>query len=52
MIDVASAMEHLHEGHSFVVIHCDLKPSNILLDGDMVARVSDFGISKLMTADN
>ncbi|PHT58464.1 hypothetical protein CQW23_00827 [Capsicum baccatum] len=51
MIDVTSAMEYLHEGHSFVVVHCDLKPSNILLDGDMVERVSDFGISKLMTVD-
>nr|XP_023906964.1 probable LRR receptor-like serine/threonine-protein kinase At3g47570 [Quercus suber] len=48
MIDVASSLEYLHHGCSLPVVHCDLKPSNILLNKDMVAHVGDFGISKFL----
>jgi LRR receptor-like serine/threonine-protein kinase FLS2 len=51
MIDTASAVEHLHSGSSWIIVHGDLKPSNILLDEDMIARLSDFSIAQVLKPD-
>ncbi|KAJ0075835.1 hypothetical protein Patl1_34780 [Pistacia atlantica] len=53
--DIAEGMAYLHHYSPVRVIHCDLKPSNVLLNDEMTAVVSDFGIARLVMpvgADN
>lgn len=46
ILDVANALAYLHYGVNPPIYHRDIKPTNILLDSCMRARVSDFGLAK------
>ncbi|XP_076905028.1 G-type lectin S-receptor-like serine/threonine-protein kinase SD2-5 [Bidens hawaiensis] len=48
ILDVAKGLAYLHDDCRQKIIHLDIKPQNILLDSDFNAKVSDFGLSKLI----
>ncbi|KAI7733303.1 hypothetical protein M8C21_025293 [Ambrosia artemisiifolia] len=48
LIDVASALDYIHNQCIPTVVHGDLKPSNVLLDDCIVAHVGDFGLAQFL----
>ncbi|KAG6734399.1 hypothetical protein I3842_01G271100, partial [Carya illinoinensis] len=41
-----SALEYLHYNCETTIVHCDLKPSNVLLDNEIIGHVGDFGLAR------
>ncbi|WCJ42180.1 lectin protein kinase family protein [Euphorbia peplus] len=51
IVDVAKGLSYLHEDCRQRIVHLDIKPQNILLDADLNAKISDFGLAKLIERD-
>ncbi|MED6173596.1 hypothetical protein PIB30_061098 [Stylosanthes scabra] len=47
-LDVAFALDYLHNDSGEAIVHCDVKPSNVLLDDEVVAHLGDFGLARLI----
>ncbi|KAE8772047.1 hypothetical protein D1007_55964 [Hordeum vulgare] len=52
IVGIAEGLLYLHKYSRLRVIHRDLKPSNILLDSEMNAKISDFGLAKIFSSNN
>lgn len=50
-VGTAKGLAYLHEDCDVKIVHCDIKPENVLLDDNFLAKVSDFGLAKLMSRE-
>ncbi|ESW29133.1 hypothetical protein PHAVU_002G046100 [Phaseolus vulgaris] len=51
VLEIARGLLYLHEECDHQIIHCDIKPQNVLLDSSYTAKISDFGLAKLLMKD-
>ncbi|XP_052308271.1 probable LRR receptor-like serine/threonine-protein kinase At1g07650 isoform X3 [Populus trichocarpa] len=51
-VGIARGLAFLHEGSAIRIVHRDIKGTNVLLDKDLNAKISDFGLAKLNEAEN
>lgn len=47
LLDVAHGLSYLHHDSCPPIVHCDLKPQNVLLDEEMTAHLADFGLARM-----
>ncbi|GLJ37314.1 hypothetical protein SUGI_0756970 [Cryptomeria japonica] len=50
-LGIARGMNYCHDYCRSCIVHCDLKPQNVLLDAHLVPKISDFGLAKLMSRE-
>ena len=51
-VGIAKGLLFLHEGSPLKIVHRDIKATNVLLDRDLNAKISDFGLAKLHEEDD
>ncbi|XP_075669698.1 G-type lectin S-receptor-like serine/threonine-protein kinase LECRK1 [Castanea sativa] len=50
-LDVARGLLYLHEESEVRIIHCNIKPQNILMNDNWIAKISDFGFAKILMSN-